>query len=68
MRGRIEESGAAERRLPLLGQRSGKNKQFFGLLNENLVSEVYFFDKIIEAVNNFIESLDKIIQKLDVEI
>jgi hypothetical protein len=28
---------------------------------------VYFLDKIIEAVNDFIESLDKIIEKLGVE-
>jgi hypothetical protein len=38
------------------------------LFNENLVAEVYFLDEIIEAVNDFIESLDKIIQKLDLKI
>jgi hypothetical protein len=46
MRGGIEEYGAAGCGLPLLAQRGGKTRQFFGLLNENFVSEVYFLDKI----------------------
>ncbi|WP_417914139.1 hypothetical protein [Candidatus Electronema sp. JM] len=60
MRGEIEDGGGMDCGRPVLAERRGFCRQLFGFPKQNLVAEVYFLDKIIEAVNDFIESLDEL--------